>query len=189
MSISYISEHPFLQTKIPYHYCYLPQCQSPISRNTHFYRDTSFEYIFWIKICVNLLYLGTPISTAPGSDDHDSDTVCQSPISRNTHFYLIEGMVPMLYLCHVSISYISEHPFLLFKRLVANLLKSVCQSPISRNTHFYTYKYSWYRRRSQCVNLLYLGTPISTGLNLIWSLITLKLRVNLLYLGTPISTC
>ena len=87
VSIPYMSGHPFLQNAE--WGCGRPcwRCQSPIYRDTHFYQED-------------------------GRVDIDLSAVCQSPIYRDTHFYVTIWSSCSWQWYHVSIPYLSGHPFL-----------------------------------------------------------------------------
>ena len=87
-------------------------CQSPIYRDTHFYRVAEIATAI-CAICVNPLSIGTPISTARIVKQNTIIVMCQSPIYRDTHFYK-------------------------YAAIGGTPLVSVCQSPICRDTHFYS---------------------------------------------------
>ncbi len=114
-------------------------CQSPISRNTHFYKLKTSERASHSYLCQSPISRNTHFYNLHYGLSALDLVLCQSPISRNTHFYggnqLLQGLLKL----SVSISYISEHPFLL------------------------TMGKSAKRFLVLGVNLLYLGTPISTS--------------------------
>ena len=137
VSIPYLSGHPFLLLFDEFYiHIATNMCQSPIYRDTHFYRDhygtrnrnedVSIPYLSGhpflrtrrrimkdVKVCQSPIYRDTHFySFARVGRTRNSTSPCQSPIYRDTHFYCsAEGAVN---------SYID-----------------LCQSPIHRDTHFY----------------------------------------------------
>ncbi len=136
-------------------------CQSPIYRDTHF-------YLFWSEWY------------------EKAGAMCQSPIYRDTHFYTIEhGLITTQ--VHVSIPYLSGHPFLPAELRKGPWRDIMCQSPIYRDTHFYHFDPEEEIKANRCVNPLSIGTPIST----IYKNRPHRqcpFRVNPLSIGAPIST-
>ena len=83
----YLSGHPFLQQELQgVEQAIQELCQSPIYRDTHFYRKLKQSWQFVREPCVNPLSIGTPISTKQRKRTKD--------------------------LMIVSIPYLSGHPFL-----------------------------------------------------------------------------
>ena len=67
-------------------------CQSPICRDTHFYK-TNMKVVKTTVNRVNPLYVGTPISTlGMGHLLGGNGYLCQSPICRDTHFYWLSSI-------------------------------------------------------------------------------------------------
>ena len=111
--------------------------------------------------------------------------MCQSPIYRDTHFYKkIAICIGVAGLCQSPI-YRDTH-FYHEEIAERNPELVTCQSPIYRDTHFYASLFCLLYGKQICVNPLSIGTPISTGSQLVRKHILIS--VNPLSIGTPIST-
>ena len=136
-------------------------CQSPIYRDTHFYKKIAI-CIGVAGLCQSPIYRDTHFYHEEIAERNPELVTCQSPIYRDTHFYA--SLFCLLYGKQISVNPLSiGTPISTKGKSGRDMYTSeMCQSPIYRDTHFYDAPPLQLNIGELCVNPPSIGTPIST---------------------------